>query len=568
MPILTLLLDTPYHAFQLLAFVAFAAYLAVAGRRQGWALDAILTHRALSMAGGLLAMSLVRIDLDADGTAPGRTVLSLLAGGALAMIIGHRLLPASVPAVLDLHVRAMPMAIAIGRLGCLLAGCCFGLPTSVPWGLRFAPGSHAYVAQQQAGLLAPGAHESLAVHPWPLYDALGALGIACWLRRRHWRREGSETLMVVGLYLANRAVLEFFRDGAPPSVLGVLRPVQLLLACSATACFATAWWREHQSAPLREPTTLRAPLPALPVAIADVAFAIAAWPVLGAFGGAVVLSFGLVAVGAVVAHQCSRHGARTVGAASTVAAFALLPPVIPDSIYPRTVWSIGGGLLAGRTVDEVIVKAAQGTPPNGEDCAPASPDYVPPVVAQRRHRYTLAGVEAGVRRERSSTYSTGLRGAVFGGSDKIGFSRERGGPSSYSPIGASLKADFDAKWLGASMGLLAGSMPVVADTVPTRVQPTGGLRIGKKVGVFGEVRINDFAPAPLLSSAATAMLGVGFHSGLTAKVGASAGNGTLWQADIPLRNGYELSPSFLAGQGGDRLMAVSLRRSFLKKARP
>ena len=37
----------------------------------------------------------------------------------------------------DIFAPGIALGQAIGRIGCLMAGCCFGRPTSVPWGITF-----------------------------------------------------------------------------------------------------------------------------------------------------------------------------------------------------------------------------------------------------------------------------------------------------------------------------------------------------------------------------------------------------------------------------------------------
>jgi phosphatidylglycerol:prolipoprotein diacylglycerol transferase len=63
--------------------------------------------------------------------------------------------------IADAVAPAMAIGIGIGRLGCFLNGCCFGMPTSLPWGVRFPSGSY-------ASYTFPGS----AIHPSQLYLAL------------------------------------------------------------------------------------------------------------------------------------------------------------------------------------------------------------------------------------------------------------------------------------------------------------------------------------------------------------------------------------------------------------
>jgi len=66
--------------------------------------------------------------------------------------------------ITDLLIPSTALGIAIGRLGCFLNGCCFGVPTGLPWGIHFPPDS-------LAGTVFPRA----CVHPTQLYEAGYAL---------------------------------------------------------------------------------------------------------------------------------------------------------------------------------------------------------------------------------------------------------------------------------------------------------------------------------------------------------------------------------------------------------
>lgn len=55
---------------------------------------------------------------------------------------------------LDLMVPAVCLGQVLGRLGCFFSGCCFGILTTVPW-----------------GVILPGSHFPVPVHPTPLYEA-------------------------------------------------------------------------------------------------------------------------------------------------------------------------------------------------------------------------------------------------------------------------------------------------------------------------------------------------------------------------------------------------------------
>ena len=151
-----------------------------------------------------------------------------LAAGALAWRPWRR---SHMPAGMLLDAAAIPAGLAIGiaRTGCLCAGCCFGLPTHVPWGVTYPPGSNAHVANLSSShLLDTLFAGSPPVHPIPVYDggaALAAAGVAWWVHRRlvltGRARPGSGGAAFIATYGLARAVVEHFRFHPPdPGLLG------------------------------------------------------------------------------------------------------------------------------------------------------------------------------------------------------------------------------------------------------------------------------------------------------------------------------------------------------------
>jgi len=66
----------------------------------------------------------------------------------------------------DAAAPSMALGIGLGRIGCFLNGCCFGLPTSLPWGVTFPPGSY-------SSYTFPGE----PLHPSQLYLAGAGVGL-------------------------------------------------------------------------------------------------------------------------------------------------------------------------------------------------------------------------------------------------------------------------------------------------------------------------------------------------------------------------------------------------------
>jgi phosphatidylglycerol:prolipoprotein diacylglycerol transferase len=94
-----------------------------------------------------------------------------------------------------------PLGQFFGRIGCFMAGCCYGTPTQVPWAVVFTnPAS-----------LCP---LRVPVHPAQLYEsflALGVFGFLYWFRTRK-RYSGQVVLLYLFLAGLVRFVVEFFRS--------------------------------------------------------------------------------------------------------------------------------------------------------------------------------------------------------------------------------------------------------------------------------------------------------------------------------------------------------------------
>lgn len=86
-------------------------------------------------------------------TQGGLVVYGSIIGGTLGILVFliRRKLP--VLATLDILSPCLMLGLALGRIGCLLNGCCFGHVCDLPWAIEFPPGSPAHVHQIQHGEL-------------------------------------------------------------------------------------------------------------------------------------------------------------------------------------------------------------------------------------------------------------------------------------------------------------------------------------------------------------------------------------------------------------------------------
>ena len=98
--------------------------------------------------------------------------------------------------VIDAFSLSICIGLAVGRIGCLLGGCCFGSPTDLPWGV---------IMEKDRAL----GH----LHPVQLYEFifLVILFIALWAKRLRKSYDGQITVLFVGIYCIGRYILEFWR---------------------------------------------------------------------------------------------------------------------------------------------------------------------------------------------------------------------------------------------------------------------------------------------------------------------------------------------------------------------
>lgn len=124
----------------------------------------------------------------------------------------------------DMAGFAVPLGLAFGRMGCLMAGCCFGGVCDLPWAMSFPGGSAASEAQFHEHLLANAHMWSLPVHPTQAYEAAASLAVAAscllWVHPRK-RYDGQVFASFLALYAIARFAIEFLRRDARGGMLGL-----------------------------------------------------------------------------------------------------------------------------------------------------------------------------------------------------------------------------------------------------------------------------------------------------------------------------------------------------------
>jgi phosphatidylglycerol:prolipoprotein diacylglycerol transferase len=143
----------------------------------------------------------------------------------------------------DLWAPGVAIGQAIGRIGCFMAGCCYGKQTTLPWAVVFThPRS-----------LAPS---NVSLHPTQLYASLSGLVIFAVLMVLYAKRkfEGQVFLWFLILHSTARLLIERFRGDdrglIPGSEMSVTQLVTLLvLVASVTALFILKSRKEKKASP-------------------------------------------------------------------------------------------------------------------------------------------------------------------------------------------------------------------------------------------------------------------------------------------------------------------------------
>ena len=188
----------------------------------------------------------------------------LLAIAVIALYCRRHKLP--VRRYLDILAVGLMAALAVGRIGCFLNGCCFGKPTELSWAVSFPYGSYAYrsqiypnlernrpepqlvlpddffgyydengvwfqglkpqkhLSQWQKQMVENGKYRCLPVHPTQLYSSANG-AVLCFLLYLFWRRNkvanglfaapGCTFGLMFVLYGFTRFFIEFARDDNP-----------------------------------------------------------------------------------------------------------------------------------------------------------------------------------------------------------------------------------------------------------------------------------------------------------------------------------------------------------------
>ncbi|GAB2779283.1 hypothetical protein GCM10027175_17080 [Hymenobacter latericoloratus] len=466
----------------MLGFGVNLALLLWEGRQRGYPLRSWLLLLACVAVPFILGTKLLALSgpewevLMRSGELPASEARSVL-GGALASGMALPLLRRAFGYgrhVYDAFALPLCAALVVQCVGCVLTGCCFGVPTAGSWGLTYGPGTLPYLVQVYQGLIPAGAPASLPTHPTQLYALVLCAGVGAVLlltRHRVWPG-GSRRWLQVGLLLAGRFVLEFWRDPASEPVgaaahthagLTMLQ-LQWALLMMAPVALGSWWWQVRQAGrttPAPEPTPVN--LSGRNLLAVGGLLLLTAWvgPWALSLPEVLVVKALLLAVLALEAGAYLRSVASTarpvraalpLGLASTV--FVLTSQVSPDSTLPAATpekyYTLSGSFSSGRFLREQNTEGG---------CGGSTP------LELYRHRYATGTLDF----SRTKMPGTNVDGDVHMAERTVGVRLHVGGDQE-TPLGAGLYrrrttlfalnpyVQLDRPWVGVGLGLMVGNL--------------------------------------------------------------------------------------------------------------
>jgi phosphatidylglycerol---prolipoprotein diacylglyceryl transferase len=121
----------------------------------------------------------------------------------------------------DVFAPGIALGHVIGRFGCLFAGCCYGRPTTLPWGITFRDPFAASNVGTPLGT---------PLHPTQLYEAgaeLLILGVLLLTERKGKPFPGRTFWLYMLLYAISRFIIEFYR-GDERGMVGMFSTSQFI----------------------------------------------------------------------------------------------------------------------------------------------------------------------------------------------------------------------------------------------------------------------------------------------------------------------------------------------------
>lgn len=227
-PVLFEVLGIKVYGYGLMITIGILAALLLLSKRvkeKGYDEDSISSMEIITIISGILGGKILFIiteikDIIKDPSIMldiryGFVIYGAILGGALGIYIYSKKKSWKVLDVFDLVIPTIPLAQGFGRIGCFLAGCCYGKATECFLGVEF-----------KNSMFAP-AHVHL--HPTQIYSSILDFLLCIfllWYDKKN-KKQGRVFAMYFILYGIGRFLIEFLRDD-PRGVVGIFSTSQFI----------------------------------------------------------------------------------------------------------------------------------------------------------------------------------------------------------------------------------------------------------------------------------------------------------------------------------------------------
>jgi phosphatidylglycerol:prolipoprotein diacylglycerol transferase len=194
-------------------------------KRRGYDEDSMLNMAILAVFLGVVGGKLLYIITELNNIiedpsllkdfGSGFVIYGSIIGGVLGVYMYSRKKQWKLFKVFDLVIPSLPLAQGFGRLGCFLAGCCYGKPTDSFLGVTFKEGSLGPV--------------DIHVYPTQVFSSIFDFALAMfllWYDRKE-RKDGKVFSLYLIIYSIGRFTVEFIRND-PRGNVGILSTSQFI----------------------------------------------------------------------------------------------------------------------------------------------------------------------------------------------------------------------------------------------------------------------------------------------------------------------------------------------------
>lgn len=529
-----------YSLFYLISSVLTFIFLLYLGQKKGYPLLSwilILVSGALFFIIGTKLLTFRSEEwtvLLRDGVIP-HTASKSAIGGMLFAILGIELSRSWLKIkefVLDTYVLMVPLGLALQKPGCLLAGCCFGTPTTLPWGVQYSHSTAVHYHHLSSNWISSTDLLSPPIHPVPLYEIIGYLMIfaALILLAPYLQRRGSRFLLAIAMLALSRFSLEFFRDPAATQALGQmiggLKAIQwVLLFTGLVSGFILFMKLKRNSTPVRISSVSNNLMWRKFVLIFLLSLLILA--VHEGFSPTEMLVMNLKLLPALVLFGLHAWIRFTVPHFRLAGIFILILPLfimgqsVPDK---EGVWEYFHSFGAGGTFGSLGQDARYNEHEGG--CGPTYDNKY------YEQKYAMASVNYNyIKQNRYIRYTYG--GTLFGGINEENEIDVPGSTSHYT-FGLHPYLDIDSRWIGFGLGISFGSLkyfptaPIDERTISSGMRtfpilPSGNFRVGPYDIIDLEYKFLDEFPTqlPFLTHQISLGSGFGLINGSGLRIGAA-----------------------------------------------